>query len=98
MKDYDRQIIWLDYFNSSISRSQGRRVPVSKAVKSPSLGELAEATKRLGYDSEPVQASYPKRFWLTSGYVSINRMKSKAAAIREIADTLRTVRGEQRRG
>ena len=47
LKDYNRQIIWLDYFDSSLSRSQGRRVPKNRTIKNPDLNNLIRAAKRL---------------------------------------------------
>ena len=49
MKDYDHLIIWLDYFNSTLSRAEGRRIPLDKAVKSPTLDELCQAAAQLGF-------------------------------------------------
>jgi len=97
MKDYSRLIIWVDYFNSSLSRAEGRRVPLSMAVKNPSLKELSEAAKRAGYDPEEASAAYPKRPVTRSGYISIERRKAKSSTIRELAPILSKIRGEQRR-
>ena len=96
MKEYDRQVFWLEYFNSSLSRSKGRRVPTNQAVKFPKLEELIEATKRLGYNPEAVEASYPKRFPIRSAYISIEKKKSKSTSTKEIATMLSVVRGEIR--
>lgn len=71
-------------------------MPLNKAVKNPSLGELIEAAKRAGYEPEPQVASYPKRYWIPSGYVSIEKKKPKATVIKELALLLRTVRGEKK--
>ncbi|MCX8191868.1 MAG: hypothetical protein N3F06_03585 [Nitrososphaerales archaeon] len=96
MKDYQRLIIWLDYFNSTLSRSQGRRVPLNQSVRNPTLKELEEAAKRIGYHPESVVAIYPKRIYLQSGYISIEKLKAKSKVIREIARALAMVRGEVR--
>ena len=53
MKEYGKLIIWVDYFNSAIKRSEGRRVPLSSAVRDPTLEELMHATKGIGYSPEP---------------------------------------------
>ncbi len=97
MKDYKRQVLWLDYFNSSLSREKGRRIPLDIAVKDPKLEELIEAAKRLGYSPEPETVKHPKRMWSPSGYVSIEKRAQikKGAAISEVAKMLSTVRGEK---
>ncbi|MGB9727184.1 MAG: signal recognition particle subunit SRP19/SEC65 family protein [Nitrososphaeria archaeon] len=96
MKDYDHIILWLDYFNSKFSRSCGRRVPTNLAVSSPTLDELVEAAKMLGYEVEAFKAKYPKRNYLESGYISIPKTKSKNAVIKEISKMLAQVRGMKR--
>lgn len=96
MKDYDRQIFWVDYFNSSLSRADGRKVPTNQAVKNPTLDELAKAVGRLGLEAEVATAAYPKRMSIKSGYVSVPKTKKKSALMREIANMLATVRGESR--
>lgn len=89
--------MWTDYFNSTFSRESGRRVPLSRSVKDPTLDELAEATRRLGYNPEPVNAKFPSRMMIPSGYVSIEKRKEekKPKVLAEIAKTLATVRGER---
>ena len=97
MKDYKRHILWLDYFNSSLSRVQGRRIPLDRSVKDPKLDELVEATQRLGYAPEPEVVKHPKRMWSPTGYVSIQKRQNtkKTAVISEVAKTLSIVRGEK---
>jgi len=52
LKDYKRYVLWIDYFNSALSRSDGRRVPLDRSVKDPRLDELAEAVRsRLAHAS-----------------------------------------------
>ena len=96
MKDYERQVFWVDYFNSSLSRANGRKVPTNQAVRNPTLQELSKAVERLGIQGESVAASYPKRMNVKTGYVSVPKAKKKSIVMREISSTLSTVRGESR--
>ncbi len=96
MKDYDRQILWVDYFNSSLSRADGRRVPTNQAVKNPTLQELAKAAERLNLQAELVEAAFPKRMNVKTGYLSIPKSDKKSQTIREISSMLASVRGESR--
>lgn len=98
MKEEDRQVLWSDYFDSSLSRSDGRRVPLSMAVKNPSLEELTEAVKRLGLEGEPFKAKYPKRPRNVSGYVSVVKKMKKQELLRMVAKALTEVRGKVRSG
>ena len=97
MKDYKRFVLWVDYFNSTLSREQGRRIPLDRSVKEPALDELAEATRRLGYKPDSVNAKVPSRSFLPSGYVSIEKKGAtkKSDVIKEVAKTLALVRGER---
>ena len=40
MKDYDHIVIWLDYFNKTLSRQKGRRLPKEKCIFDPSLSKI----------------------------------------------------------
>ena len=97
LKDYKRFVLWMDYFNSTLSRENGRRVPLDKSVKDPTLEELGEATRRLGFKPEPTAAKVPSRPTQQSGYVSIEKKtgSKKSQIITEVAKTLSTVRGEK---
>ncbi len=96
MKEEDRQVFWLDYFDSTLSRSEGRRVPISMAVRSPKLEELLEAAKSLGLEAEAFEARHPKRPRRASGYISVRKAGKKQELLRKIAKALSQVRGRSR--
>ncbi|MCP8307669.1 MAG: hypothetical protein H3Z53_06880 [archaeon] len=95
MKDYNLLVLWLDYFNSNLKKSEGRRVPLNLSVKNPTLDELVKAAKLAGYSPKPFVASYPKRGLTPSGYIAIERIKPKSIELREVSKALTMVRGEQ---
>ena len=96
MKEYGKLIIWVDYFNSAIKRSEGRRVPLSSAVRDPTLQELVRATKGIGYSPEPQEGYYPKRSKVKSGYVSLTKKVSKSITVKKVANRLVQVKGEMK--
>lgn len=96
MKEYGKLIIWVDYFNSAIKRSEGRRVPLSSAVRDPTLQELVHATKGIGYSPEPQEGYYPKRSKVKSGYVSLTKKVSKSITVKKVANRLVQVKGEKK--
>lgn len=96
MKVYERVVLWLEYFNSSLSRKQGRRVPLDRSVRNPTLQELVQAAAAAGYDPKLVNASHPKRSKVSSGYVSVTKRQHKEDIIREVSLTLSRIRGAQR--
>ncbi|MFQ6011038.1 MAG: signal recognition particle subunit SRP19/SEC65 family protein [Nitrososphaerales archaeon] len=96
MKEYGKLIIWIDYFNSAIKRSEGRRVPLRSAVRDPTLDDLMGATKRLGYSPESQEAYYPKRDKVRSGYVSVEKKESKMVTVNKVARILGQIKGEKK--
>ncbi len=93
MKDYDRQVFWLDYFDSELKRSEGRRVPLSSATRAPTLPELGEACRRLNLQPQPQVAHYPSHPLRESGYVSVVKSSSKQGLLLKVARELSVVRG-----
>ena len=80
-----------------MSRENGRRIPLDRSVKDPTLEELGEAARRLGFKPEPMPARVPSRPVQQSGYVSIEKKAGmkKTQVISEVAKTLSMVRGEK---
>ena len=93
MKDYDRYVFWLDYFDSERKRTDGRRVPLSTATKAPTLPELTEACRRLNLQPSSQAAQYPSRPGRESGYVSVVKSKPKQGLLLRVAKELSVVRG-----
>jgi signal recognition particle subunit SRP19 len=89
MKDYDNQIIWLDYFNKNLSRKKGRKVSKNISVYDPTMQELINASKTLELDfsEEDInnQARYPRRAFVKSGYIMILKKDKKSSVINQIA-------------
>jgi len=90
------QVFWLDYFDSGLSRSQGRRVPIHLATKAPSLEELQEAAVKLGYKPMPQPARWPQRPTRQSGYVQLPKKGAKGTMMMALAKSLAEVRSERR--
>jgi len=93
MKEYDKNVFWLDYFDSELKRSEGRRVPLSSATRAPSLPELEEACRRLNLQPQPQVARYPSHSSRVTGYVSVTKGDSKKSQLLKVARELSVVRG-----
>jgi signal recognition particle subunit SRP19 len=93
LKSYDRFLVWLSYFDSELKRREGRRLPLHSCVRTPTLEELTEASRRLKLEPTPSVASFPRVPRRTSGYVSVKRSGSKQKIVLEIARELSKVRG-----
>ena len=89
MKDYDHQIVWLDYFNKNLSRKKGRKVSKNISIYDPTMQELIGASKTLELDfsEEDInnQARYPRRAFVKSGYIMISKRDKKSSVINQIA-------------
>jgi len=74
LKEKDYIIIWPEYIDSAKSRSEGRKVPLSLAVKKPTVEEIAKALKSMGI--EPLielDKKYPRTWWSSGGRVKVKK-------------------------
>jgi len=90
MKDYEHHIIWLDYFNKNLSRKKGRKVNKDRAVFDPKLDELEQAARSSGYPPKETNAetNYPRRAYVRSGYIVIDKKHSKSKVVNSIGQKL----------
>ena len=94
MKEYERHVLWLEYFNSERKRKEGRRVPLSSATRDPKIEELGEACRRLNLQPVAQAARYPSSAGRESGYVSVSKASPKQALVLRVAKELTVVRGQ----
>ena len=97
MKDYEHVVVWLDYFNKTLPKKMGRRVPKEKCVFDPSLKELSDAAKAAGFEpkEENDQVRFPRRPFVRSGYIILPKGMSKSKAIAKISEKLVAKRAKQ---
>ena len=88
-------IIWPAYLDADKSRSEGRRIPEDTAVPDPTLQEVANAVRQIGYD--PVverDKKYPRSWWESKGRVRLDAEDSKPDVLRAIAAYIDAMRQE----
>ncbi len=97
MKDYDHIVIWLDYFNKTLSRKKGRRLSKDKCIFDPSLNELIESSKAAGFEPTETddQARYPRRSYVRSGYVILEKKSTKTKTLNKISEKMVAKRAKQ---
>jgi signal recognition particle subunit SRP19 len=97
MKDYEHVVVWLDYFNKTLSKKMGRRVSKEKSVFDPSLKELSDAAKAAGFElkEENDQVRFPRRPFVRSGYIILPKGVSKSKAMAKISEKLIAKRAKQ---
>lgn len=85
MRKSNKIILWPVYFDSTKSRSEGRRVPKKLAVSAPKLDEVSKAAERLGFHPEIVSdATYPNTPWKKTGFIIVSKKEPKVKVIRGI--------------
>ena len=97
MKDYEHIVIWLDYFNKTLPRNKGRRLAKEKCIFDPSLKELIDAAKAAGLEPTETddQARYPRRSYVRSGYVILEKISSKTKILNKISEKMVAKRAKQ---
>ncbi|MEM0381122.1 MAG: signal recognition particle subunit SRP19/SEC65 family protein [Nitrososphaerota archaeon] len=83
-------IIWTTYFESGLSRAEGRRVPLKLAVKNPSQEMLLKSLQKLGWQYELLAKSHPRAWWKKNSSILIKPPKDvkKSQALKLIAQNL----------
>ena len=78
---YDADVaitLWPEYFDSRLTRAEGRRLPRPLCVENPSLDIIAKAAIILGLEYEVLSdKSYPKDHRRKRGCVKIEKGKIK---------------------
>jgi signal recognition particle subunit SRP19 len=97
MKDYEHVVVWLDYFNKTITMKMGRRVSREKSIFDPSLNELISAAKAAGLEPTETndQARFPRRPYVRSGYITLAKAQPKSKIILAISEKLVSRRAKQ---
>lgn len=97
MKDYEHFVIWLDYFNKTLTKKMGRRLPKDKCVFDPSLKELIDATKEAGFEvtESDEKVRFPRRAYVRSGYIILPKAAPKLQVMYKISERLVAKRAKQ---
>lgn len=98
-KEYrgERVVVWPVYIDSSARRSGGRKIPLSDAVRNPTIEEIEEAAKQLGLNPEVVEAQYPRAWWKYNRAVLVRKAGSKLEILRMLARKVSELRASKRR-
>jgi len=97
MKDYEHIVIWLDYFNKTLSRQKGRRLAKDRCIFDPSLNELIESANDAGLKPTATddKVRFPRRPFVRSGYIILEKKMSKTKILNKIADKMIIKRAKQ---
>ncbi|MCW4022160.1 MAG: signal recognition particle subunit SRP19/SEC65 family protein [archaeon] len=93
MRKKNSILLWSSYFDSTKTRTGGRKVSKNLAVSSPKIEELQSAAKRLGLQPEVnLDAAYPSCPWKNVGYIVLPKTEAKTETIKKIAKELSILR------
>ena len=97
--DKSKMIIWTRYFDSKLSRSEGRRVPKAASIPNPSLDAIVWAARDVGLSKmkRDTEASHPSRphnnegrlILSTQEAISVTKAESKEGVMQSIGLRLR---------
>ena len=85
----DKYVVWPIYFDKSVSRLAGRKVPIKYSIEKPSIENIAKAAKLLGLN--PVlenNAIYPSKNWKNDGRVLVDKKDTKIKLLKQISKRL----------
>ncbi len=88
-------VLYPEYFNKSLSRKQGRKIPRNRAVENCTLSKIVYACKHLELDYEiEKDKKYSKNWWNSEGRIIVNPegITSKTDLIRRIANISRKLK------
>lgn len=82
-------VVWPHYFDKSLTRAQGRRVPSNVAIDEPRVHDVAQAARTLGLKVEIDEEARPPAFWHSrKGRVIIPKNGKKEEILKQIASRL----------
>lgn len=93
MRRQGKIILWPVYFDSTKTRTEGRRVRKGLAVPSPKLEEIRRAVERAGLRPEVISdTGHPSAPWKKTGLVAVPKRGPKTEIMRRVAEELLNIR------
>jgi signal recognition particle subunit SRP19 len=89
MQRREEVVLWPVYFDSTRTRTEGRKVPRRLAKPSTTLGMVEKVVGNLGFSYKVVmEASYPRFPWKKTGLILVKKTKPKSQLIMEVAQEI----------
>jgi len=85
-------VIYPEYFDFNLKRSQGRKAPLNQSVKKPTTDELFTVSKPLVTSVERSGKSYSGNWISNSGSLKVNYEGSKTSLLHSIGQGLKNLR------
>tara|TARA_B100001146_G_C16151459_1_gene421379 strand:+ start:78 stop:362 length:285 start_codon:yes stop_codon:yes gene_type:complete len=85
-------VIYPEYFDFSLKRSEGRKVPVNISVKRPNVDELYSITKDIGTKVKKSPKSHPSNWAVELGSINLFYEGKKMELLHRIGKELKNLR------
>ncbi len=85
-------MIYPEYFDFNLGRSQGRKVPLNQSVKKPAIDEILIIVKPLANNTENSSKSHPGNWSSNSGSIIVDYEGSKTSLLHKIGTGLKKLR------
>ena len=85
-------VIYPEYFDHRLKRSEGRKVPLTEAVKSPKVEELSSILSNLGCDFQLSKGCHPGNWSNAGGSLKVNVDFNKTQLIHKLGSSLKELR------
>lgn len=83
------RILYPCYFNSTLTRAEGRRIPKTLALKSPKIQDIERAARKIGISGAVIEPNSHPAHWLhREGRLRLSWEGSKESLIRKIAKNI----------
>ena len=85
-------VIYPEYFDFNLNRSQGRKVSVNISVKKPNVEEIFGIVKNLGSNVTKSPKSHPSNWHSELGSISLFYEGTKVSLLHKIGKELKIIR------
>ena len=82
-------VLYPEYFDASLSRKEGRRVPKRLAVSTPKLEDIEKAARNLKLNPVKEECAYPRFWWKARGRVIVRKTHPKTQIIMWVGKRLK---------
>ena len=84
-------VIYPEYFDFNLKRSEGRKVPANISVKRPNIDELYSITKDIGNDVKKSSKSHPSNWSAEQGSINLFYEGKKMELLHKIGKELKNL-------
>lgn len=92
-----RITFWPVNIDERATVGEGRKIPRNAAVRSPRVEEIVEAARILGLNPEVEDASYPRRWWIDTKRIVVDKKWGKRETLKRISLEIRSLRSRRRK-